>query len=83
MNGKEKVVVRLLQSQCDGVKLAFVASRVVSLRLAWHRADEVGMDAHGEAHHIDGFDDVRRPIATLLIRLDFVDDHVVLLLAIR
>ena len=27
------VVVRLLQSLCDGVKLAFVASRVVSLRL--------------------------------------------------
>lgn len=83
VNGKEKVVVRLLQSLGDGVKLSLVAAGVVSLRLAWHRADEVGMDAHGEAHHIDGFDDVRRPIATLLIRLDFVDDHVVLLLAIR
>lgn len=38
------------------------------------------MDSHREAHHIDGFDDVRRPVATLLVRLDFVD--VVLLLTI-
>ena len=40
------------------------------------------MDSHREAHHIDGFDDVRRPVATLLVRLDFVDDHIVLLLTI-
>lgn len=40
------------------------------------------MDSHREAHHIDGFDDFRRPVATLLVRLDFVDDHIVLLLTI-
>lgn len=83
MNGKEKVVVRLLQSMGDGVKLALVAAGVVGLRLAWHRADEVGVDTHGKAHHVDGFDNVRRPVATLLIRLDFVDYHVMLLLAVR
>lgn len=82
VNGEEEVVVRLLQSMGDGVKLALVAAGVVGLRLAWHRADEVGVDTHGKAHHIYGFDDVRRPIATLLIRLDFVDDHVVLLLTV-
>lgn len=41
------------------------------------------MDTHGKVHHIDGFDNVRRPIATLLICLDFVDDHIMLLYAIR
>lgn len=82
VNGKEKVVVRLLQSMGDGVKLALVAAGVVGLRLTWHRADDVRMDSHGKAHHIDGFDDVRRPVATLLVRLDFVDDHIVLLLTI-
>ena len=40
------------------------------------------MYSHGKAHHVDGFDNVRRPIATLLVRLDFVDDHIVLLLTI-
>ena len=82
MNGKEKVVVRLLQSMGDGVKLALVAAGVVGLRLAWHRADEVGVDTHGKAHHVDGFDNVRSPVATLLIRLDLVDDHIMLLLAV-
>ena len=41
------------------------------------------MDTHGKVHHIDGFDNVRRPIATLLACLDFVDDHIMLLYAIR
>ena len=27
------------------------------------------MNAHGKAHHVDGFDNVRRPVATLLVRL--------------
>ena len=40
------------------------------------------MYTHGKAHHVDGFDNVRCPVATLLIRLDFVDDHVVLLLTV-
>lgn len=82
MNGKEKVVVRLLQSLGYGVKFALVAAGVVSLRLAWHRAYEVGVYSHGEAHHVDGFDNVRSPIATLLVRLDLVDDNVVLLLTV-
>lgn len=82
VNGKEKVVVRLLQSLGDGVKLSLVAAGVIGLRLAWHRAYEVGVDAHGKAHHIYGFYNVRSPVATLLIRLDFVNDHVVLLFTI-
>ena len=82
VNGKEKVVVRLLQSMGDGVKLALVVAGVVGLRLAWHRAYEVGVYTHGKAHHVDGFDNVRRPVATLLIRLDLVDYHVVLLLTV-
>ena len=83
MNGKEKVVIRLLQSLGDGVKLSLVAAGVVGLRLARHRADEVRMDSHREAHHVDGFNNVRRPVATLLVRLDLVDYHVMLLLAVR
>ena len=82
MNGKEKVVVRLLQSLGDGVKFSLVAAGVIGLRLAWHRAYEVGVDAHGKAHHVDGFDNVRRPVATFFVRLDLVDDHIMLLLTI-
>lgn len=82
VNGEEEVVVRLLQSLCDGVKLSLVAAGVIGLRLAWHRAYEVGMDAHSEAHHIDGFYNVRRPVATLLVRLNLVDDHIMMLLTI-
>jgi len=48
VNGEEKVVVRLLQSLGDGVKLSLVAAGVVGLRLAWHRAYEVGVYTHGE-----------------------------------
>ena len=40
------------------------------------------MYTHGKAHHVDGFDNVRRPVATLLVRLDLVDYHVMLLLAV-
>ena len=82
VNGKEEVVVRLLQSLGDSVKLALVAAGVIGLRLARHRAYEVRVDTHGEAHHIDGFNNVRRPVATLLVRLDLVDHHVMLLLTI-
>lgn len=67
----------------DDVKLSLVTTGVIGLRLTWHRADEVGVDMHGKVHHIDGFDNVRRPIATLLVCLDFVDDHIMLLYAIR
>ena len=61
---------------------SLVAAGVIGLRLARHRADEVRVDSHGEAHHIDGFDNVRSPVATLLVRLDLVDYHVVLLLTV-
>lgn len=40
------------------------------------------MDSHGEAHHIDGFDNVRSPVATFFVRLNLVDDHIMLLLTI-
>ena len=40
------------------------------------------MYSHGKAHHVDGFDNVRSPVATLLVRLDFVNDHVMLLLTV-
>ena len=83
VDGKEKVVIRLLESLGDGVKLAFVRAGVVGLCLAGDRADEVRVDAHGEAHHVDRLDDVRSPVAALLVSLDLVDDNVVLLLAVR
>ena len=40
------------------------------------------MNTHGEAHHVHRLDDVRSPVATLLVRLDFVDHHVMLLLSV-
>ena len=80
---EEEVVVWLLESLGDGVKLAFVRAGVVGLCLAGDRADEVRVDAHGEAHHVDRLDDVRSPVAALLVSLDLVDDNVVLLLAVR
>ena len=83
MDVKEEVVVRLLQSLGDGVKLALVAAGVIGLRLARRRADEVRMYSHGEAHHVDGFDNVRSPVATFLVRLDLVDDNVMLLFSVR
>ena len=79
---EEEVVVRLLESLCDGVQLTLVAAAVVGLRLARHRANEVGVNAHGEAHHIYGFYDVRSPVAALLVRLNLVYNHVMLLLAV-
>ena len=54
MDGEKQVVIRLLQGLSDGVKLAFVAAAVVSLRLAGHRAHEVRVYAHGEADHVHG-----------------------------
>ena len=66
-------MVRLLQSLGDGVKLSLVAAGVIGLRLAWHRAYVVGVYTHGKAHHVDGFYNVRSPVATLLVSLDLVD----------
>ena len=82
VNVKEEVVVRLLESLCDGVQFTLVRARVVGLRLARHGADEVRVDTHCEAHHVHRFDDVRSPVAALLVRLDFVDNHVMLLLSV-
>ena len=79
---EEEVVVRLLESLCDSVQFTLVAAAVVGLRLARHGADEVRVDTHGEAHHVYRFDDVRSPVATLLVRLNLVDHHVMLLLAV-
>ena len=79
---KEKVVVRLLESLRNGVKLSFVAAAVVGLRLARHGANEVGVYAHGEAHHVHRLYDVRSPVAALLVRLNLVDNHVMLLLSV-
>ncbi len=83
MDVEEKVVIRLLESLGDGVKLALVRTRIICLCLAGDRADEVGMDAHCETHHVYGFDDVRRPVAALFVCFNLVDDHIVLLLAVR
>ena len=40
------------------------------------------MDSHRKAHHIDCLDDIGRPVATFLVGLYLIDDHVVLLLAV-
>ena len=40
------------------------------------------MDSHREAHHIYRLDDVCRPVASLLVRLDLVNDHIMLLLTV-
>ena len=79
---EEKVVVRFLERLCDGVQFTLVAAAVVGLRLARHGADEVRVDTHGEAHHVHRLDDVRSPVAALLVRLNLVDHHVMLLLAV-
>lgn len=40
------------------------------------------MDSHREAHHNYRLDDVCRPVASLLVRLDLVNDHIMLLLTV-
>ena len=55
MDGKEQVVIRLLQGLGDGVKLAFVRAGVVGLGFAGYTSNEIGVDAHSEAYHIDSF----------------------------
>ena len=59
MDVEEQVVVRFLQCLGDGVEFALVRARVVRLRLPRHRANEVGVNAHGEAEHVHRLDDVR------------------------
>ncbi len=82
MDGKKEVVIRFLQSLGDGVKLALVGAGIVGLRLAGHGAYEVGVDAQGEAYHIDGLLYVALPVAALLVGIYLVDYDVVLHVAV-
>lgn len=82
MNGKEQVVIRLLQRLSDGVKLALVRARVVGLSLAGDGADKITMHTHSKAYHIDCFLNVGLPVAALLGVVNLVDDDIVLLLAV-
>ena len=82
MNGKEQVVIRLLEGLGDGVKLAFVRAAVVRLRLARHGADKVTMHPHSKAYHVDSFLYVGFPVAALLRVINLVDYNVVLLLTV-
>ena len=56
---------------------------VVRLGLARNRTDKVRMYAHREAHHVHSFYDVCGPVAAFLVRFNFVDHHVVLLVTVR
>lgn len=82
MNGKEQVVIRLLEGLGYGVKLALVRAAVVRLRLARHGADKITMHSHSKANHIDCFLNVGLPVAALLGVVYLVDYHVVLLLSV-
>lgn len=82
MDGEKEVVIRLLEGLGDGVKLALVAAGVVGLRLAGHGAYEVGVDAQGEAYHIDGLLYVALPVAALLVGIYLIDYDVVLHVAV-
>ena len=78
MNGKEQVVIRLLQRLSDGVKLALVRAGVVGLSLAGDGADKITMHTHSKAYHIDCFLNVGLPVAALLGVVNLVDDDIVL-----
>lgn len=82
MNGEKQVVIRLLESLCDGVKLALVRAGVVGLSLAGDGADKITMHTHSKAYHIDCFLNVGLPVAALLGVVNLVDDDIVLLLAV-
>ena len=82
MNGKEQVVIRLLEGLGNGVKLALVRAAVVTLGFTGDTANKVGVDAHSKANHIDCFLNVGLPVAALLAIVNLVDDNVVLFLAV-
>lgn len=82
MNGKEQVVIWLLEGLGYGVKLALVGAGVVGLRLARHTANKIGVDAHSKAYHIDGLLYVGLPVTALFGIVNLVDYNVVLLLAV-
>ena len=67
MHGKKQIVIWLLQSLGNRIKLSLVTTAVVRLCLARDRADEVAVHSHGEAEHIDRLLDVGSPVAALLI----------------
>ena len=83
MNGEEQIVIGLLQGLGDSVEFALVAPAVVGLRLPRHGADQVGMNPHGEAYHVHGLDDIRSPVAALLVGLYLVDDDIMYDIAVR
>ena len=80
---EKQIMVGLLQGLRDGVQLALVRARVVRLALAGHRTYEVRVYAHGKADDVDGFLDVRLPIASLLGIIDAFDEDIVVLISIR
>ena len=83
MHGKEQIVIRLLKRLCNRVKFAFVATAVIRLRLARHRADEVRVYAHREADHVHGLLNVGAPIAALFSIVNTRYAHIVLFLPVR
>ena len=82
MDGKEQVVIRLLQGLGDGVKLALVGAGVVGLGFARHRTDKITMHPHSKAYHVDSLLYVGLPVAALFRVVNLVDYDVVLLLAV-
>ena len=83
MHGKEQIVIRLLKRLSNGIEFTLVRPAVVRLRFPRHRADEVGVYAHGKADYIDSLLDVGGPIAALLALINPIDDHIMLFLAVR
>ena len=79
---EKQIMVGLLQGLRDGVQLALVRARVVRLALAGHRTYEVRVYAHGKADDVDGFLDVRFPVASLLGIIDAFDEDIVVLISI-
>lgn len=82
MDGKKQIGIWFLPRLGDGVEFSFVATAVVGLGLTGNGTDEVGVNAHGKAEHIYSFGDVGLPVAAFLGVIDFVDDDIVLLLAV-
>ena len=82
MDGEKQVVIRLLECLCYSVEFSFVGAGIVGLRLAGHTSDKITMHSHSKAEHIYGFLNVGAPVTALFGVINFVDDHIVLLLAV-
>lgn len=76
-------MVWFLQRLGNCIQFPLVATTVVCLRFAGHRADEVAVYPHGEAEHIDHLLNIQSPVASLLLHINFVDAYIVLLLSVR